>query len=63
MKVSRPPTGVPRDVDVATHSGNQRVTGYFFPFDHLPGGILLYPPTENVREVAFDWAGQRHVAK
>lgn len=38
-QVGWPELGLPREIAV----GQERVVGYWFPYDHLPGGVLMVP--------------------
>jgi hypothetical protein len=38
-----PPEGEATAVTVSTAAGSTAVNGQFFPYDHLPGGVLLWP--------------------
>lgn len=42
------PSGTPETVEVVDAKGKRRsVTGYFHPYDHLPGGMVLVPEPDN----------------
>lgn len=43
VKLRRPPIGRATEVTVLEGGGERVVTGHFFAYDHLPGGVLLWP--------------------
>lgn len=44
LKVSGIPGGEPTNVEIVTSAGKARgVTGYFYPYSHIPGGMVLVP--------------------
>lgn len=45
MELDQAPVGGARRVDLLDRAGDElaTVTGHFFPYDHLPGGMLLVP--------------------
>ena len=45
---------------VVTLSTTQQVTGYFYPYSHLPGGMLLIPPSTS-STLSFQALGKLHV--
>ncbi|MEM1031396.1 MAG: M66 family metalloprotease [Myxococcota bacterium] len=47
VQLELPPQGEVAAVDVLTTAGVASVTGAFYPYDHLEGGVLLVPPTPN----------------
>jgi hypothetical protein len=57
VELGRTPTGEPRDVTLVTASGQERVAGYFFGYDHLDGGRLLFPATKGVTQVRLEHRG------
>lgn len=47
-KSELPPVGFEtKSVEVATEGGTETVTGQWFPYDHIDGGILTWPATES----------------
>ncbi|MCK6587716.1 MAG: M66 family metalloprotease [Polyangiaceae bacterium] len=47
-KSELPPVGFEeKSVELATEGGTQTVTGQWFPYDHIDGGILVWPATES----------------
>ena len=42
VTMARPPLGQPTDVTVLGAAGAHVVVGQLFPYDHLPGGVLLW---------------------
>ena len=61
FRVRGTPDGEPREVEVTGPGGSSRtVTGYFYPYSHIPGGMVLIPePQEGDRAVRI---GGRHLA-
>ena len=47
-----PPAGELTTVTVTTPSGESDVTGHFYPYDHLDGGLLLFPQVSNITSVS-----------
>ena len=43
FKMEMPPQSTPIDLTVTTDAGPQVVTGHFYEYDHLPGGVILWP--------------------
>jgi hypothetical protein len=49
IKMEYPPQALELvDLDVQTASGEKTVKGHFYRYDHLPGGILLWPQVGGV---------------
>jgi hypothetical protein len=47
-KSELPPVGFEtKSVEVATESGTETITGQWFPYDHIDGGVLVWPATES----------------
>lgn len=44
-----PPLGSETSVAVETTNGTEHLTGQFFSYDHLPGGVLYVPPSSAPR--------------
>lgn len=58
MKLEMPPQGEPLDLDVEADGGAYAVEGHYFPFDHLPGGVLVWPQAgAPSAAVTLDWKG------
>lgn len=48
VTMERPPVGhETKSVVVATERGTQTITGEWYPYDHLDGGVLVWPQTES----------------
>ena len=59
MKLHRPPMGEAKTVTLATASGPITVTGAFFPYDHLDGGILfVQQPADVATGLSVDLDGK-----
>ncbi|MBK8258285.1 MAG: hypothetical protein IPK82_37155 [Polyangiaceae bacterium] len=43
IKLETPPFGEPVDVAVESDVGGSTVTAQYYPYDHLPGGVLVWP--------------------
>lgn len=53
-----PPSAEPVDLTVESDTGVAAVTGQFYPYDHLPGGVVLWPQAGGpTRSVVVDLAG------
>jgi hypothetical protein len=50
----RSPTGQTQMVERTTGAGTDQVAGRFYPFDHVPGGLLLVPADADVGTLRFD---------
>jgi Peptidase M66 len=52
VKLELPPSADPVDVTVESDAGLSAVMGHYYPYDHLPGGVILWPqvggPTTSV---------------
>lgn len=46
IQLHHPPGGEPTQIQVETAAGPQAVTGVLRRYDHLPGGVLLWPRTQ-----------------
>ncbi len=54
-----PPSGQSTPVTVQSAGGSAAITGQFFPYDHIPGGILLWPEGSSpANSVAVSLGGQ-----
>jgi len=59
-----PPQGEALSVQIATGNGPKTVTGHYYPYDHLPGGVLYVmqplqvPQAEILQQAAFSIEGQ-----
>lgn len=59
VKLELPPSADPVDVTVTSDAGVTAVTGQFYPYDHLPGGVVLWPRAGGpTKSVVVDVAGQ-----
>ena len=60
----RPPMGQEKAVTVTTLGGTKVITGNFFPYNHLDGGVMfilrpkLFTVVDQLQAVAFDYNGQ-----
>ena len=43
VQIDYPPQEAPTTLTVQTPQGQQTVTGHFYGYDHLPGGVILWP--------------------
>jgi hypothetical protein len=47
-KSELPPVGFEtKSVSVVTEKGTETITGQWYPYDHVDGGILVWPATES----------------
>lgn len=59
VRIDLPPQNAPTEVTVVTEQGTTTMTGNFYPYDHLPGGVLLWPQAGGPSSgVSFQWQGQ-----
>jgi hypothetical protein len=59
VSLAFPPLSEPVDLLVDTDTGTYAVTGHFYPYDHLTGGIVLWPQAAAPSSsVSFEWKGQ-----
>ena len=59
MVMHQPPLGPSQTVTVNTASGSQQLTGRFYAFDHLDGGVLFVKqPTQLVQSLDFEVTSQ-----
>lgn len=59
VRIDFPPQNMPMDVAVETPEGAQTVTAHFYPYDHLPGGVVVWPQAGGPSSsVTFQWQGQ-----
>jgi hypothetical protein len=60
LTLALPPLGAPTTVEAVVDGAPTKLTGHFFGYSHLPGGILLLaPPLAGTLSVAsFPYAGQ-----
>ena len=58
--IHRPPFGEPKNVVLqAEGGGTETVTGQYFPYDHLPGGVLMWKkPAYFAPAVSIDLGGK-----
>jgi hypothetical protein len=60
ITLHQPPMGELTTVTVSGSDGDQELTGRFYPYSHLPGGMLLFPQSDlDVTAVSFDIQGLR----
>ena len=58
LKMERPPMGEPVDLDVEAEGGAYLVSGHFYPYDHLPGGVFVWPQAgAPSSSVTIEWKG------
>ena len=58
LKMETPPMGEPVDLDVEAGGDAHLVTGHFYPYDHLPGGVFLWPQAGAPSSaVTVEWKG------
>jgi len=50
----RPPMGADKVIERVVNGRSQRVTAHYYPFDHLPGGILFVPESEDLSTLRID---------
>lgn len=59
VKLELPPSAEPVDVTVESDAGVAAVTGQYYPYDHLPGGVVLWPQVGGPsKSVAVEVAGK-----
>ncbi|MFO0593045.1 MAG: M66 family metalloprotease [Polyangiaceae bacterium] len=59
VTIDIPPQNEPIDIEVETPQGPQTITGHFYGYDHLPGGVVLWPQAGGPSKgVSFTWQGQ-----
>jgi hypothetical protein len=63
VTLNRTPSGEPTTVTTQGSGGEVEITGYFYPYSHLDGGLMLLPKTgtQLATEVAFSLGEQRHL--
>jgi hypothetical protein len=47
IQLHKPPMNEPTQVELETETGHVTVTGQFYKYDHLDGGLLLWPQPES----------------
>lgn len=53
-----PPQSNPVDMEVESATGTVSVTGHYYEYDHLPGGVVLWPQAGGPSSaVSFQWKG------
>ncbi len=58
VTMEMPPQGEPVDLDIEADSGAYLVAGHYYPYDHLPGGVFLWPQAGSPStSVTLDWEG------
>lgn len=60
LKLHAPPEGhETRAVTVMTANGPEIVTGQYFPYDHIEGGLLMLPePSSPLKSIRLDYKGK-----
>ncbi len=60
VRIDFPPQNSPMDITVETPDGAEEpVTAHFYPYDHLPGGVVVWPQAGGPSSaVTFEWQGQ-----
>jgi hypothetical protein len=54
-----PPSADPVDLTIESDAGVTEVIGQFYPYDHLPGGVVLWPQAGGpTKSVSLDLAGE-----
>jgi len=57
--IHTPPQGEPLTITVQTALGSEAVTAQLYPYDHLPGGVLVWPqPTSATTGITVHHAGK-----
>jgi hypothetical protein len=58
VTLEMPPSADPVDLTVESDAGTSLVTGQFYPYDHLPGGVVLWPQAGGpTKSLVVDLAG------
>jgi hypothetical protein len=58
LQMELPPQGEPADLDVETSGGSYAVSGHYFPYDHLPGGVFVWPQAgAPSTSITVEWKG------
>jgi hypothetical protein len=59
-----PPMGRVETVTITDDQGDVDVTGRFYPYSHIPGGVLLFEQGQrDIHAAAFEIEGLRHVVE
>ncbi|MBK8251948.1 MAG: hypothetical protein IPK82_04695 [Polyangiaceae bacterium] len=59
LPLEMPPEANPMVVQIKTDDEDQQAEAHFYPYDHLPGGVILWPQAKKPSmSVAFEWNGQ-----
>lgn len=59
VTIDFPPQNEPMDITVETPQGPQTIKGHFYGYDHLPGGVVLWPQAGGPSKgVSFEWHGK-----
>jgi hypothetical protein len=57
-----PPQGEPQTLTANTAAGMVELTGHFYPYSHIPGGVLVFPQTTpEAHQIAFEIATVEHL--
>jgi hypothetical protein len=52
VTLATPPVGFEtKTVTVQTEGGTQTIVGEWYPYDHIPGGVIVWPATESPASV------------
>lgn len=58
VQMEMPPQGEPVEMDVEAGGGTVTVTGHFYPYSHLPGGVFVWPQAGAPSSaVTIEWDG------
>jgi hypothetical protein len=58
IHMEMPPQAGGVDLTVENDDGAYAVTGHFYPYDHLPGGVILWPQAgKPSSSISFEWDG------
>jgi hypothetical protein len=58
LKMELPPQGEPVELDVEADGGSYAVAGHYYPYDHLPGGVFVWPQASGPSAaITVQWKG------
>lgn len=58
VQMELPPQGEPVEIDVEAGGGSYVVDGHYYPYDHLPGGVFVWPQADGPSSaVSLEWQG------